>query len=175
MAAGEPSIQEIRLRIGWRGAVGIPDRGCANGHATADRNRAPAHSLRRLAKQARTQSIAAEGRFPGLPNRRNPCYVWAMNRTDALDVLKRSEPALRARGVRRAAIFGSVARGDHRPNSDIDIMVEIDPEAHITVFDYVDLKDFIASLFDGPVDVVNREGLKPYVRPAATADALYAF
>jgi predicted nucleotidyltransferase len=96
-----------------------------------------------------------------------------VNRSDALDILKRSEPALRARGVRRAAVFGSVARGDHRPDSDIDIMVEIDPEAHITVFDYADLKDFIASLFDGPVDVVNREGLKPYVRPAATADAPY--
>jgi hypothetical protein len=35
MAAGEPSIQQIRLRMGWRDAVGIPDRGCANGHATA--------------------------------------------------------------------------------------------------------------------------------------------
>jgi predicted nucleotidyltransferase len=98
-----------------------------------------------------------------------------MNSTDALETLKRSEPALRARGVRRAAVFGSVARGENRPNSDIDIMVEIDPEARITVFDYVDLKDYIASLFDGPVDVVNREGLKPYVRPAATAEALYAF
>ncbi|MEI9899202.1 MAG: nucleotidyltransferase family protein [Hyphomicrobium sp.] len=98
-----------------------------------------------------------------------------MNRTDALETLKRSEAALRARGVRRAAVFGSVARGDNRPDSDIDIMVEIDPEAHITVFDYVDLKEYIASLFDGPVDVVNRESLKPYVRPAATADAQYAF
>jgi predicted nucleotidyltransferase len=72
-------------------------------------------------------------------------------------------------------VFGSVARGDNRPDSDIDIMVEIDPEAHITVFDYADLKDYIASLFDGPVDVVNRDGLKSYVRPAATADAAYAF
>jgi len=68
-----------------------------------------------------------------------------------------------------------VARGDSGPESDIDIMVEIDPEAHLTVFDYADLKDYIASLFDGPVDVVNRDGLKPYVRPAATADAIYAF
>jgi hypothetical protein len=72
-------------------------------------------------------------------------------------------------------VFGSVARGDSRPDSDIDIMVEIDPEAHLTVFDYASLKDYIASLFDGPVDVVNREGLKPYVRPAATADAIFAF
>ena len=77
--------------------------------------------------------------------------------------------------MRRAAVFGSVARGDSRPDSDIDIMVEIDPEAHLTVFDYAGLKDYIAGLFDGPVDVVNRDGLKPYVRPAATADAIYAF
>jgi uncharacterized protein len=37
------------------------------------------------------------------------------------------------------------------------------------------LKEYIASLFDGPVDVVNRAGLKPYVRPAATTDPIYAF
>jgi predicted nucleotidyltransferase len=98
-----------------------------------------------------------------------------MNSHDALETLRKSEHALRARGVRRAALFGSVARGDNQPDSDIDIMVEIDPEAHITVFDYVGLKEYIASLFDAPVDVVNRDSLKPYVRPAATADAIYAF
>jgi predicted nucleotidyltransferase len=98
-----------------------------------------------------------------------------MDSNEALQTLRRSEPNLRARGVRRAAVFGSVARGDSRPDSDIDIMVEIDPEAHLTVFDYVDLKDYIAGLFDRPVDVVNRDGLKSYVRPAATVDAIYAF
>ena len=54
-------------------------------------------------------------------------------------------------------------------------MIEIDPEAHIGVFDYVGLKDYIAEFFDGPVDVVSREGLKSYICPAATADAIYAF
>jgi uncharacterized protein len=98
-----------------------------------------------------------------------------MNSHDAIETLRKSEHALRARGVRRAALFGSVARGDNRPDSDIDIMVEIDPEAHITVFDYVGLKEYIASLFDAPVDVVSRDSLKPYVHPAATADAIYAF
>jgi len=98
-----------------------------------------------------------------------------MNSKVALEILRRSETALRARGVRRVALFGSVARGDNRPGSDIDIMIETDPEAPIGVYDYVDLKEFIASLFDGPVDVVSRDGLKPFVRPAATADAIYAF
>ena len=98
-----------------------------------------------------------------------------MNSSEAIETLRRSEPDLRTRGVRRAAVFGSVARGDSRPGSDIDIMVEIDPEAHITVFDYVDIKEYIAGLFDGPVDVVSRDSLKPYVRPTATADAIYAF
>jgi predicted nucleotidyltransferase len=96
-----------------------------------------------------------------------------MNKADALETLKRSEPALRALGVRHAAVFGSVARGDNRP--DIDVMVEIEPEAHITVFDYVGLKEYIASLFDGAVDVVNRDSLKPHVSPAATAVAHHAF
>ena len=54
-------------------------------------------------------------------------------------------------------------------------MIEIDPDAPITVFDYVDLKEYIAGLFDHPVDVVNRDGLKSHIRPAATADAIYAF
>ncbi|MEH2505568.1 MULTISPECIES: nucleotidyltransferase family protein [unclassified Bradyrhizobium] len=98
-----------------------------------------------------------------------------MNSSEALETLRRSEHALRGRGVKHAALFGSVARGENRPDSDIDIMIEFDPEARVTVFDYVDIKEYIAQLFDRPVDVVNREGLKPYVRPAAMADAIYAF
>jgi predicted nucleotidyltransferase len=103
------------------------------------------------------------------------CYIAIMNSSEVLETLRRSEAALRARGVRRAALFGSLARGDNQPDSDIDIMVEIDPAARITVFDYVGLKEYIAGLFDGPVDVVSRDNLKPYVRPAATADPIYAF
>lgn len=98
-----------------------------------------------------------------------------MNSSEALETLRRFEPALRGRGVKHAALFGSVARGSDGPDSDIDIMIEIDPEARITVFEYVDLKEYIAGLFDRPVDIVNREALKSHVGPAAIADALYAF
>jgi uncharacterized protein len=90
------------------------------------------------------------------------CYNGAMNRDDIIARLRENEAAL-------------CARGDDRPDSDTDIMIEIDPTARVGVYEYVGLKENVASLFDGPVDVVNREGLKPYVRPAATAEAFYVF
>jgi uncharacterized protein len=103
------------------------------------------------------------------------CYDPGMKAKDALDTLRRSEGALRARGVVHAALFGSVARGENRPESDIDILVEFDPDAHVTVFDYVGVKDYIASLFAQPVDVIDREALKPHLRQPAVRDAVYAF
>ena len=67
-----------------------------------------------------------------------------MRRDDVIARLKEAEPALRARGIRRAAVFGSVARGEERPDSDIDILVEIDPNVPLSIFEYVGLKEFVA-------------------------------
>jgi predicted nucleotidyltransferase len=97
-----------------------------------------------------------------------------MNKQQALEILRRAEPDLRARGVLHAALFGSVARDEARLDSDLDVMIEVDPDASIGVYQYVDLKDYIAGLFEGAVDVVSRDSLKPHVRPAI-ADAVYAF
>jgi uncharacterized protein len=98
-----------------------------------------------------------------------------MNREEILARLRENEADLRKRGVAHAALFGSRARGDQRPESDTDILIEFDPAARITVFDYAGLKEHIAALFGGRVDVVNRDGLKPYMRPFVANDALYAF
>ena len=43
------------------------------------------------------------------------------------------------------------------------------------MWEYAGIKSDIAALFDGPVDVVSSETLKPYLRPLAMADAIYAF
>lgn len=98
-----------------------------------------------------------------------------MNADDALATLRQNQSALRARGVAHAALFGSVARGDNRSGSDIDILVEFDPDACVTVFDYVGLKTYIAGLFTEPVDVIDREALKPHLRGPSARDAVYAF
>src|SRR5215469_2119856 len=81
------------------------------------------------------------------------CYKHGMTREEIIARLRENEAALRARGVTHAALFGSRARGDARPDSDTDIMIEIDPGKDMGVYEYVGLKDFIASLFDGPIDV----------------------
>ena len=98
-----------------------------------------------------------------------------MKRDQIIEMLREREANLRTQGVAHAALFGSVARGDDRPDSDIDILVDLDPAIVVTVFDYAGVKEFIAGMFDRPVDVVSRESLKPRVRPKATADAIYAF
>jgi uncharacterized protein len=98
-----------------------------------------------------------------------------MNRQAILDRLRQNEHALRERGVTHAGLFGSRVRGDNRPDSDIDLLIDIDPAAVQDVYAYVGLKNYIAELFSDPVDVVTREALKPYVRPLAETDAVYAF
>jgi len=98
-----------------------------------------------------------------------------MNGQDIIATLRENEAALRARGVCHAGVFGLRARDDNRPDCDIDIMIEIEPDALVGVYEYVGIKEYITSLFDGPVDVVDRESLKPYVRTAATTDAIHAF
>jgi predicted nucleotidyltransferase len=96
-----------------------------------------------------------------------------MGRQDIIGRLREHEAALKKRGVAHAALFGSRARGDARPDSDTDI--EIDPDAPVGVWEYAGIKRYVASLFESPVDVVDRAALKPYVRPAAASDAIYAF
>ncbi len=98
-----------------------------------------------------------------------------MNKQSAIDILIRHQDALRARGVRHAALFGSVARGEARPDSDLDILIELDPDLQLDVFGYAGLKRYIAELFNGRVDVVNKDALKHHLRQPVTADAVYAF
>jgi predicted nucleotidyltransferase len=98
-----------------------------------------------------------------------------MDRDAIIARLRASEAELRARGVTHAALFGSRARGDNRPDSDTDIMIDVDPVADMSVYQYVGLKRYIAGLFDGPVDVIDRDGLRPYIRRPAESEAVYAF
>jgi predicted nucleotidyltransferase len=98
-----------------------------------------------------------------------------MNSEQVIATLRAHEPELRNLGVRHAALFGSVARNQATPASDIDIMVDIDPEAPIGIYEYVGIIHYLSDLFPVPVDVANQKTLKRFVRPNAERDAVYAF
>ncbi len=73
-----------------------------------------------------------------------------------------------AHGVRSLSLFGSAARGDARPGSDLDFLVEL--ENGRSLVDLVGVKHDLESLFGTPVDVFTRRSLKPAVLAAAKAD-----
>ena len=98
-----------------------------------------------------------------------------MTRDAIIATLKAREPDLRRLGARHIALFGSVARGEASEASDIDILVDLQPDAPIGVFEYVGLTQFIADLFPMPVDLANHARLKPHVRPSTEREAVYAF
>ena len=98
-----------------------------------------------------------------------------MNREQVIATLRSHAPQLRHRGVRHVALFGSIARGEENPTSDIDILIELDPDEAIDLFAYIGITHYLADLFPAHVDVANHSSLKPHVRPNAERDAVYAF
>jgi hypothetical protein len=98
-----------------------------------------------------------------------------MKLADVLATLKKAEPELRPHGILHAGVFGSVARGENRHDSDIDIAVDLDDLTVLTIYDYAHVKNVVADLFDLPVDVVNRAALKPYLRDHVERELVYAF
>ena len=92
-----------------------------------------------------------------------------------LQTLREHEVELRALGVRHASIFGSVARGEARADSDIDVLVGLDRDRAMGLFEYSRVKLHIAELLGTSADVVNRKTLKPLLRDHILHDAVDAF
>jgi uncharacterized protein len=73
--------------------------------------------------------------------------------------------------VQELSVFGSAARGDMKADSDIDILVEFEPNAPIGLWEFGDLEEGLAALLGRKVDLVSKRGLKPRVRPYVLRDA----
>lgn len=78
----------------------------------------------------------------------------------------------REHGIRRLAFFGSVLRDDFTPESDVDVLVEFEPERIPSVFEMVDYADGLSELVGRRVDLCTFAGLSPYFRDEVLSEAL---
>ncbi len=93
------------------------------------------------------------------------------SREKILTALEEHKQELRRMGVRSMGLFGSAARGESTPTSDLDFLVEMERKS----FDaYMDVKEFLENLFACHVDLVIAENLKPRLRDTILRETVYA-
>lgn len=94
-----------------------------------------------------------------------------MNRQEALQALSRIKPELARRfGVVRLALFGSIARNEARPGSDVDVVVSFDGPA--TSERYFGVQFSLEDVLGCPVDLVTEKALRPELRPYIEKEAV---
>jgi len=94
----------------------------------------------------------------------------ATNRDDVIERCRQAEPEIRRMGVRRIALFGSMARGEAAADSDVDLLVEFEPGGKS--FDrFLALSELLERLLGRRVDLVTAEALGPYIGPHILAEA----
>jgi len=95
-----------------------------------------------------------------------------MRRDDVIEALGKHMPEIRGFGVSRLGVFGSLARGEERPDSDVDILVEFDQP--VGLFAFVRLQRYLEEIIGRPVDLCTPGALRPEMRSAILAEAVYA-
>lgn len=93
-----------------------------------------------------------------------------LNRDQAVQRLAACEPEIRALGVSRLAIFGSVLRGQARTDSDVDLLVQFAP-GEKTYDRFFALSELLEAHLGRPVELVTTESLSPFIGPRILAEA----
>ena len=94
-----------------------------------------------------------------------------MDRSTALQLLTAHKPVLAERfGVTRLQLFGSMARGTARPDSDLDLLVDFDGPA--TAKRYFGVQFYLEDLLGRAIDLVTTDALRPRLRPYVERDAV---
>jgi hypothetical protein len=92
---------------------------------------------------------------------------------EILGKIEENKEKIRKFGVKKIGLFGSYIRGEQKPVSDVDVLVEF--EKGMKTFDnYMDLKFFLEDLFNCKVDLVIAEAIKPDFKPRILESVKYA-
>ncbi|MCD5417000.1 nucleotidyltransferase family protein [Candidatus Bipolaricaulota bacterium] len=89
-------------------------------------------------------------------------------------ILKKHEKELKEKyGIKEIGIFGSYLRGEAKKESDIDILVEFNPDAKISLLDFVELENYLSDLLGVKVDLVEKSALKPRIGKQILSEVVY--
>jgi uncharacterized protein len=100
-----------------------------------------------------------------------------MRRDDVIARLKETEPALRAFGVAALYLFGSHARDESGPDSDVDVFIDVPPSIAFGLRPYMGVFRVLEDAFDHKAEIgySTRDALSPYIRADVERDALRIF
>ena len=98
-----------------------------------------------------------------------------MTAKTTIDQLKSFEPDLRAKGVCALYLFGSNARGEAGPGSDIDLSFDIAPDVKFSLFDQAEIICDLTEALGAKVDFVQRRAIHPYIRDRVEAEQIKVF
>ncbi len=98
-----------------------------------------------------------------------------MDRATVLDRLNGSKRQLRALGLKRLSLFGSVARGDGKVGSDVDLAVTLDERAHIDLFRFAAISEQVARIVGVPVDLIVEPARNPRMQAQIDRDRLRVY
>jgi len=97
-----------------------------------------------------------------------------MNKEQVITILQQNSDSLRGFRVKALYLFGSVVRGDEKHTSDVDLIVEFEPDAHIGLFEFSRLQRTLSEMLGCEVDLTTPEALHKAMKGRIMAEAVRA-
>ena len=97
-----------------------------------------------------------------------------MDRESVLKKISESRKLLKAYGIKDIRLFGSLARGESRAESDVDLLVEFDQSAHIGMFEFARLRRELSELLGCEVDLATPDALHKDMKEDILKEAIRA-
>ena len=100
--------------------------------------------------------------------------VDSMSKEEIIATIQAHRDVLEEFSVQSLSVFGSVVRGDDRPDSDVDILVEFEPDARIGFFTFSRLQRRLSAILGRPVDLVTQDALHKGMKKHILEEAVHA-